>query len=60
MFLFDAATSKVVGYMTPENGVTVDDYHGCDVAFDPTSSRVIGGGYGGLSIYDLAAGKRLD
>ena len=46
--------------MTPENGVTVDDYHGCDVAFDPTSSRVIGGGYGGLSTYDLAAGKRLD
>lgn len=47
--------------MNLETGATreINDYHSCDVAFDPTASKVIGGGYGGISIYDLGTGARM-
>jgi DNA-binding beta-propeller fold protein YncE len=35
----------------------VDDYHGCTVAFSADGSTVIGGGYGGISVYDVKAKK---
>lgn len=35
----------------------VDDYHGCTVAFSADGSTVFGGGYGGISVYDVKLKK---